>query len=92
MTRTAYPPFIHLFRIIAKPWNFRDVGAYIGRPHQELAVARSGRQKVFTMIHPTLRPRFLVDSTPQLRVRRADAENEMLSGDVTNRAALIRVR
>jgi hypothetical protein len=44
------------------------------------------------MIHPTLRPRFLVDSTPQLRVRRADAENEMLAGDVANRSSLIRVR
>ncbi len=92
MTRTPYRPFRHLFRNIAGPWNFHEVGAYIGRPQQDLAVARSGRQKVFTMIHPTLRPRFLVDSTPQLRVRRADAENEMLAGDVANRSSLIRVR
>jgi hypothetical protein len=44
------------------------------------------------MFHSTLRPRFVADSTPQLRVRRADAENETLVMDSTNRSALIRVR
>ncbi len=92
MTRTAYRPFRHLCRNFSKRWNFREIGPYIGRPHQNLAVAAIGRQKVFTMIHPTLRPRFLVDSTPQLRMRRADAENEMLVIDTENRSALIRVR
>jgi hypothetical protein len=42
------------------------------------------------MFHATLRPRFAVDSTPQLRVRRADTET--LDIDFANRSALIRVR
>jgi hypothetical protein len=52
--------------------------------------AATGKQKAPTMFHATLRPRFAVDSTPQLRVRRADTET--LDIDFANRSALIRVR